>query len=361
MRNKFLACFLVLLFAFGFAGCKQEERVNRINDILESEYVNVYGRYDYDETNKNVIFPNIASGIEVRFYGTELHAEMAKGIAIKTAQGYNTLFSVLIDGSIDTDAHSVVLRSQFMDNVVLADGLEEDWHTVRIMKKDASNKTLMLIKSVSTDGYFGTPPEKPSVRVMVYGDSITEGALMKSDVSMSLDVRNDGLSTYIMKPVLELGYDADIFARDGAVLACEWASEPGKSTVKNYNKICYDLANKEWDMTKFIPDVIVIYLGTNDRSAGGTLQQFEDGYVELIEKLVNLYGQQVKFILCCGAMNDFSLDGVMARIADKAQNVQVLEFPRCKGGANSIGHPLLAEHEAYAEQMKAALLSAVGE
>ena len=361
MKIKIFAVLLVFLYILGLCGCKKEERVNIINDLADSEYVNIYGRYYYDDVNNHLVLPNIASGIEVRFYGTELHAVMAKGIAIKTIQGYNTLFSVLLDGSINTEERSFVLRSQFDEDITLVGGLNKDWHTLRILKKDASNKSLMFISSVSTDGYFEKAPAKPDVKIMVYGDSITEGALMKSDVSMSLDVRNDGLSTYIMRPVLELGYDIDVFARDGAVLVCEWENEPGKSVLLNYDKICYDLKNREWDMKKFIPDVIVIYLGTNDRAACAegnyTEADFNSAYKSFIQKLADLYGDKVKFILCRGAMRDFSLDDVIAEFAAGLLDVRLVEFPACVGGANSIGHPLSAEHAVYAEQMKSALLS----
>lgn len=365
MKKKCLICFLTILCIFNifcFASCKpekeEEEHVNVISEITESKYVNVYGRYYKDDANESVVFPNIASGIEVKFYGTELTAVMARGDSVKTAQGYNARFSVLVDGDIDTEAHSIVLRSSSFEDVTLISGLKEGWHTVKVMKKDASNKTHLLVKSVSTDGYFGEAPAKPVTKIMVYGDSITEGALMKSDVSMSLDVRNDGLSTYIMKPILEHGYEANVFARDGAVLTCEWENEPGKNTLKNFDKVSYD-SDVPWDMTKFVPDVIVIYLGTNDRYAGGNQEQFDDAYVEFIDKLTELYGKNVKFILCHGAMNDLSLDGVVSQLGGKAKNVSILEFAKCKGGENSIGHPLLAEHLVYAEQMKTALTAAL--
>ena len=111
MKKKYLICFLTILCIFNifcFASCKpekeEEEHVNVISEITESKYVNVYGRYYKDDANESVVFPNIASGIEVKFYGTELTAVMARGDSVKTAQGYNARFSVLVDGDIDTEA-----------------------------------------------------------------------------------------------------------------------------------------------------------------------------------------------------------------------------------------------------------------
>lgn len=349
-------CFLSLVFSCSCAE-KEEigEKISRIEDIATSEYVNLYGRSYYNETKESTVLPNVASGVEVKFYGTALKAET--GTMHSISFGYDTLLSVLVDGDTNTEKHQLTLKNKDVKETVLISGLKKGWHTVKVLKRDSSSLSLWLLSTLSTDGYFSEAPARPETKIMVYGDSITAG----SDINRNIPTRTpyDGLLTYIMRPVLELGYEVNVFARGGAVMSCEWASEPDYSTLKNYDKVAYDTVIP-WDMSTYEPDVIVIYLGTNDyavtKRGGGSQEQFENAYISFIEKHAELYGEDVKFILCRGSMSDFPLDNVISHFADGRLSVELVTFDRC-----SEGHPVLEEHRAYALQMKAKLLECLGE
>lgn len=348
-------CSLALAFSCACTAGGGGERVSLIEDITTSKHVNLYGRHYYSETKESTVLPNVASGVEVKFYGTELKAETGSMHSVNF--GYDTLLSVLVDGDTNTEKHQLTLRNKDVKQTVLISGLKEGWHTVKVLKRDSSSLSLWLLASLSTDGYFAEAPARPETKIMVYGDSITAG----SDINRNIPTRvaHDGLLTYIMRPVLELGYEVNVFARGGAVMACEWVSEPNYSTIKNYDKVAYDTVIP-YDMHSYEPDVIVIYLGTNDyavtKRGAGTQQQFEEGYISFIEKHVELYGEDVKFILCRGSMADFPLDNVVSHFEGGRISVELLTFDRCNEG-----HPVLEEHRAYGLQMKAKLLEVVGQ
>jgi peptidoglycan/xylan/chitin deacetylase (PgdA/CDA1 family) len=78
---------------------------------------------------------------------------------------------------------------------------------------------------------------------------------------------------------------------------------------RSYGRIASQIAPETipWDFAKFVPDVIVINLGTNDASYCGTdvsrCEEYEAGYVDFI-KAVRGYNPNAKIICTLGIMGD---------------------------------------------------------
>ena len=77
----------------------------------------------------------------------------------------------------------------------------------------------------------------------------------------------------------------------------------------SYGKFASQIAPNsiEWDFSKFVPDMIVINLGTNDASYCGTneerCQAFQDGYIEFL-KNVRMHNSYATILCVMGVMGD---------------------------------------------------------
>ena len=242
------------------------------------------GRFDFSEPARPR-FDWPAVTIEAAFEGTSVAALLADGL-----NSYNV--------SIDGGAPFVLQTQAGQEHYPLAVGLADDRHTVRLVKR--------------TETFYGTPaflgfeldagrgllplPPAPERQLEFVGDSITAGYGVEGESP-----------TCIYSPQTEnaeLTYAAQTAAQLGA--AYHVAAVSGLGVVRNYNSdgslspgtmLSYygrTLANEEaedWNFKSWIPDAVVINLGTNDFSTtphpAGEL--FLIGYTNLIFKVRERY------------------------------------------------------------------------
>jgi lysophospholipase L1-like esterase len=242
------------------------------------------GRFDFsDPARPRFDWPAVT--IEAAFTGTSIAALLEDGL-----NSYNV--------SIDDGEPFVLQTHTGQEQYPLAEGLEDGRHTVRLVKR--------------TETFYGTPaflgfeldagrgllplPPAPERRLEFVGDSITAGYGVEGDSP-----------TCIYSPQTEnaeLTYAAQTAAQLGA--AYHVAAVSGLGVVRNYNSdgslspgtmLSYygrTLANEEaedWNFEVWVPDAVVINLGTNDFSTtphpAGEL--FLNGYTNLIFKVRERY------------------------------------------------------------------------
>lgn len=378
MRKNFIKTVGVSVLAaalfFGVTGCSKirepeggtekeepaEEAVNEINDLSDESYVNLYGRLYYNGDMEGMAFVNAASGFEVRFWGTTLTMS-AQSTYIN---GWESVMSVFLDGETDSNAEIVTVKSSMLGTyltVTLAEGLDEGEHTVKVLKRLPSNKDTVLVSSLATDGRFLSAPEKPSLKIEFFGDSITCGYGALRDVSQGDNNNNTAETTNAMQSYAGvaaqlLGADWRIYGRDGIAMQYSYSGVQ-YSVLNNPAAVAVDLdpARYPYDYNSYLPDVVVIYLGTNDYFAQGVHADYSsDGlkiaFVQFIRNVVGYYyGTDVPVVLCSGLMARGSgLDEVMKGVKEMLPeyNIRTVEFEPCASN-----HPVVAEHEAAGEQL----------
>ena len=240
-------------------------------NLPEIEHYKIYGRTD-ETQNPLPLFFN-GSGIEVNVTGTELW----------------------IDIDVDYDMHEpwiwTALNGAFMSRQMLAAGTYslclfrgmspeavknvQFFRELQAMSED--NTCRLLIKGLRSDGEF-RPVAPKRYRLEFIGDSITSGegtygAKEDTDwLAMYMSCSRD----YARLVSDALGAEYRMVSQGGWGVLCGWDNDPRHNIPSRYEKIC-GLAEgemnerlgaaKPYDFTSWVPDVIIVNLGTNDASA----------------------------------------------------------------------------------------------
>ena len=290
---------------------------------LENKYVNLYGR-NYFVANKGVQFENTVSGFEFKFYGTAAYAEIY-GVP---AGEYMSRFQVLVDGEkadrtevdlygnntekskTSTNGQTILnINSATKTKYTLVEGLQVGWHTVKVLKRTAARRggTTMdkaILASVSTNegGYIGVKPEKPELKIEVYGDSISccYGNLYNGD-NMHNNTTN-GLLGYHYIAAEKLNAEINVQAHSGWGILYDTSGNQSWLWPAYYNK--YENMSTAYDMS-FDADFIIINLGTNDTSGinknSNFINDFAAATVAWVKKLY-VHNPDAKVILTYGMM-----------------------------------------------------------
>jgi hypothetical protein len=160
--------------------------------------------------------------------------------------------------------------------------------------------------SFSTDGHIVFSPDKPTLKIDVYGDSISCAYGILDGENMNSDNTN-AMLTYAYLAAEALGAQVNIQACSGWGVA--WGNSSSNyeesSWVDHYKKTT--IANPtEWDFSKYQADIIVINLGTNDNGAKYDSTEFKEKYTALIEGL-KAKNPNAKFVLFYGMMSPDTL------------------------------------------------------
>ena len=375
--KKFIATTLAAATCLAAVGCSPaangtenpQEPVTEIRDFTDENFVNLYGRTYYNEDMRGIAFVNSASGFEVRFCGTNLVMNA------QSAGAWESMFSVFVDGEEDSNARVVVVENSPFGNynsVVLAQNLSDTEHTVKVFKRTPSNRDTTLISSVSTDGEFLPAPERPAIRMDVYGDSITcgEGIMREvrydaatgryEDSKVYTAFTQNVMQTYAAVAAQKLGAEFRVYGRGGIAMKYPYAGT--KHTVlENPAAVAVDLdpGDYPYDYASWTPDVVVIYLGTNDYGARGvnadySLDGLKTAFAQFITEIVGrYYGKEIPIVLCSGMMAAGSglgqcMRGVKSMLVSQFPNLDTVEFSPC-----AVGHPVVEENRVAGELLAA--------
>ena len=322
--------------------------------IHESKYssqpgVRYIGRFDFSEA-AGPKFAWSASTIYAKFYGTSVSA--------KIRSFGDNYFLIIIDGK-------VVINSLKLDQgeekvFLLSSDLIEGEHEVNIV--------------VRTEFYLGTsqflgfnfakgkilPPAEPlKRRIEIIGDSVSCGfgnEAAHKDIEYSPKYDNSYLA-YGSIAARSLNAEHIIIGRSGFGLIRSYDGDKSNILPPIYSRILPD-NHALWDASKFIPQVVVINLGTNDFSYGfiPNREEFTLAYINLVNKIHKNY-PEAKVICCVGPIvdgnalevtKDYIKNGVVDYIGkDGNKWIYFLEFDHQveNDGYGINGHPSLKTHE----------------
>ncbi|MEI9950784.1 MAG: SGNH/GDSL hydrolase family protein [Pseudomonadota bacterium] len=312
------------------------------------------GRFDQSKPDAPV-FAWPGTAITLRFNGT--------AIGVTLSDTGSNVFEVVLDGK-----HTVLTLQSGMKKYALGSGLAAGAHELLLYRRtEASfNETTFNGFDVPDGAYLPGPPV-PTRRLEVIGDSI------------SAAYGNEGVYPCQFSSATEnhyLSYEALAARAVNAELYTEaWS---GIGMLRNYEGTTTDVmpdryprslperATSTWDFGKFVPDAVVINLGTNDFATGDPGAAFQAAYLKFVSDL-RLHYPSARFFLALGPMLSGDSYGqasvylkavIAARASAGDKNLTLLEFGTQDSNADGLGcdyHPSLKTHQKMADKLLAAL------
>lgn len=240
-------------------------------ELKEIAHYKVHGRTD-ESQNPLPLFFN-GSGIELNVSGSELWIDIEADFGTHEPWIYTTLNGAFMSRQmLNAGSYSLCLFRSMSPEAVKNIGF---FRELQAMSED--DECRILVKGFRTDGDF-YPVRERRFKLEFIGDSITSG-------EGTYGAREDtdwlamymGVSRNYAKMVSD-AIDAEyrLFSQGGWGVLSSWDNNPHCNIPSRYEKICglstgkknEELgAGKLYDFKSWVPDAIIVNLGTNDASA----------------------------------------------------------------------------------------------
>jgi lysophospholipase L1-like esterase len=312
------------------------------------------GRFDHSNPDAPV-FAWPGTAIALRFSGTAI------GVTL-TDQGSN-VFEVVLDGK-----HTVLTLQPGTKKYALGSGLAGGAHELLLYRR-----TEPLFKETTFNGfdlessaYLPSAP-LPTRRLEVIGDSISAayGNEGEHPCRFTAATENQYLS---YEAIAARAVNAELYteAWSGIGMLRNYEGTTADVMPDRYPRTLPERANSAWDFRRFIPDAVVINLGSNDFAKGDPGVAFQSAYLKFVSEL-RVHYPSARFFLAVGPMLRAAhypkasayLKAVIAeRAAVGDKNLTLLEFGIRDAKADGLGcdyHPSLKTHQWMADKLQAAL------
>ena len=244
---------------------------------------------------------------------------------------------------------------------------------IRIMKLSECAMSLMGIKPIElSEGEVIKPTPAADTKVEFIGDSITCGyGVDDPDPTHSFKTLTEDVTKgFAYKTASALGYDHSMFSTSGYGIISGYTDNPElrhadqliptfyESMGLSYDKLDGIPVSHaiKWDFSKYVPDIIVLNLGTNDDSFCQDDKErqawFASKYIDFL-KLIRAHNQKAYIVCAFGLMGDRLYPTICDAISTyKAEtgdmrirpvHLPEQDFEHVGYGADY--HPLESEHE----------------
>lgn len=312
---------------------------------ITSETVRIMGRTLKDGGFTSFNWSN--SGFEASFTGTRIEAYFR---ATNTNSDINRPYiGVFIDGK-ENIKKIAIDKSDFW--CVLADGLTNTKHTVKVIKLTEHNASQIGVSGirVPVSQYLEHSLTSTNTRKIEFiGDSITCGyGIEATQTSAPFKTSEENsYRTFASITARKLKADMNVIAVSGWGV---YKSPYSGNTIPSIYEYTNGITNKtdKWDFNNFKPDVIVMNLGTNDAAylKSGHMDElgaYTTAYSNFV-KTVRLKNPNVAIVICYGMMGSDYADTVQKAIRDTGLNhIYFVELPKMMTVV--AGHPSPEDHE----------------
>ncbi len=334
------------------------------------EYVKLTGRTAENNDIRWLI--HSASKVEFRFRGTGASIVVRGDASINSSQSTHARFAVYVNGERTMD-HMV---NKMEETLEIFSSDEEKEVEIAVVKLSEAANSVFGIKSirVTSTGDIEPLPEK-KMKIEFIGDSITCGYGVDDenrDHHFST-ATEDATRTYAYKTAAAMDADYSFFSFSGHGILSGYSADGNRQVDqlvppvyeelgKNYGSAgaVVDLTEK-WDFSAFIPDYIVINLGTNDesytRSDSGKKEEYIKAYTDFL-KLIRKNNPNAHMVAALGIMGDGLYPSVEEAVKQYTaetgdENVSTLHFTPQDGstGYAADWHPTEATHEIAAREL----------
>jgi lysophospholipase L1-like esterase len=262
------------------------------------------------------------------------------------------------------------------ERYVVAHDLDAGEHELMVHKRTEAlvGEVQLLGVELDDDGRLLPPPPARGRRIELIGDSITAGyGVLASDPSTPFSPATEDFAlSYggLMAGLL----DADVVAVawSGRGVCRNYDDEPGATLPALYERTLPARPASRWDFARWIPDAVVINLGTNDFSCGRgpAPRAFGDAYQALVARVRAAYAGAHIFCALGPMLDDAPLAEARALIdraldglrAEGLTRLEYVEHPP-QSPAEGYGcdyHPSAATHRRMAAQLTGIIRARLG-
>ncbi len=340
------------------------------NDVL------ILGRNQKKEGDIELVWTG--SGVEFDMNASELGLEFESGNSI-----YMSWISVVLDG--EWLAHIPVQEGN--SRIMLFRGMYSSvTHRVRITKDTQASVddpgSFLILKKLIFEGEVHKPSSK-KYKFEFIGDSITsgEGALGAHEEMDWITPYFSSVRNYAVMTSDALDAEFRILSQSGWGVTAGWDNNPTSTLPLLYDSVFAKRDVKDYDHLSWVPDAVIINLGTNDCGAfdnpaftdpttGKTykynklpdgkldpadLEKIENGIVSFMKHLRKCH-PQAHLLWVYGMLGSPLAETIEAAVSrfwsEEDRNANFLLLPDTTGEAfGSRGHPGLLSHRASSEKI----------
>lgn len=265
----------------------------------------------------------------VRFNGPSL--------SVRCSDTNNSWFNLWVDKEMCPEADRTFKVTARDTVIVLADGLGKGEHEVILQKRTEGEQGRFTVHSFLSEGDILQASGRKERHIEFIGDSYTCGygteSKDKNDPFMA-ETENCNLA-YAAIASRYFNADYSLVSHSGQGITRNYDNfGPGYHMPDRYTQT-YDLEKEsKWspEMGAYTPDMVVIYLGTNDFSTGQQPHEasFRSNYIRLLKSIKTYYGDDIP-VLCMGSpadpyLYDYIRSAVTASGLKKVAFMAVSEF-----------------------------------
>jgi len=344
--KKFILIPILLLFLLNcskpIVNLKGEETMIQ----PDNPNINYYGRIDFSNPKEpRFDWPGIV--IEANFEGTSISA-----VFDDKENNYN----VFIDGKL----HKIIETKKGIHTYEIAKDLKNKPHTILITKRTEGGYGIAKFLGFILDKGKNLlpPPKRPKYKIEFIGDSLTCGygneGTTKQCSEADLRATENNYLAFGPSVARKLNAEYHIIAISGKGMVRNYGDKEKSSKDPLPSFYEYTLQNdssKKWDFKKWVPDVVVINLGSNDFSTEPLAdnRNYTETYKNFIKKVKNYY-PDAKIFCACGPFVLDILEPLVKEVCE-AEKVNFVKLPELteeeKNGCN--WHPTVKGHEKMAK------------
>ncbi len=348
--------------------------------IISNDQLKWYGRcLDSDGVR---FFNWTCSGFEFAFTGTKATATIISDASSwgKDNFGWLSVFTAPLDQDYPDEPSLRIELASDSNTCVLFENTKPETVKIRVMKTSEDAFGMAGLKCLEVEGKKKKlPVQKKDLKIEYIGDSITCGygidGVWEKDVFRTEIERADKGYAFLTAKKLNAEYHMISWSGIGLTSAyvdpavdlpdSEWTMArtwpyTDKSACKRLKK-----DPEAWDSSKYVPDLVVINLGTNDQSytrgKETRIRSFINVYRILLEE-VHRRTPGARIMCCLGVMGQDLCPAVEAAVEKfraefPAADVKTLRFPVQdeKDGIAADWHPSAETHRKMAEQLSDAI------
>ena len=315
-------------------------------DLINGGYVKWMGRTYYNETKKANEVYHSASGFEVFVKGS-----MASAVITATNYNSSTLrpcIVIVIDDDFD-HAKTLFLDKATQEVELMKGNNDLAEHKIDLYKRSESTDSHIAVESIKTDGLFSQKIVNKALKMeFIAASSSTGYGNLGSPKSSSKTTENsDCLKGFAFLTAQALNADVNIFSASGWGCAfSKWTTPNTASVADEYRNVDFNSSIK-WNHGLYVPDVVVVNLGTNDWSyinaatsdaeVDARTTTFQQKYIQFLKYLHDLY-PEAQIVVLYGLMNESNIYEITESIVGMAKlAIPNLVSIKINGDAQGIG------------------------
>lgn len=236
-------------------------------------------------------------------------------LAMKCSDTQNCWFNLWVDKEMTPKADKVFMVGAQDTLVVLAEGLDKGEHEVILQKRTEGEQGRFTVHSFLSEGQILQAKGRKERHIEFIGDSYTCGygteSPDKNDPFLA-ETENCNL-TYAAITARYFGADFNLVSHSGQGIARNYDNfGPGYYMPDRYLQTFDTDKEIKWNARKapYTPDVVVIYLGTNDFSTGQQPHEeaFRGNYTRLLNSIKANYGEDIPILCMASPANSYLYD-----------------------------------------------------